>query len=635
MTDTTHGTVIYKNIMVPMRDGVRLATDIYRPSHDGEVVSDPLPVILCRTPYVKDSTRYVEIADYFVPYGYVVVLQDLRGRGYSEGTGQYHHVVNEADGPDGYDTVELIAAQPWSDGKIGTVGSSFAAVVQVRLALERPPHLTAIWPDVTPTNSYHHQAREGGAMGLHMFWALFLHAQDAQEIRDDPAAQQVIWDGLRDLRAWLRNTPFESGKTPLAVVPNLENILMDYYTRGCYDGFWAQVANDFERYFHRHADIPGTFSGGWFDPFAPAMTGYFVAMHAQNETPQRLIMGPWTHTGMRGDATYQSDVEFGPDSVWGAQYYFHEQQRYFDRWLKGQPTGVDDEPPVRIFVMGGGSGCKTTAGKLDHGGKWRAEHEWPLARTQNTTLYFHGNGDLNATIPVDDAPSLEYTYDSKHPVPTIGGSLAGMMELTAEDAGPDPLWRRDLHPLTRLREIVTSGPAHQCEAPEVYGAQPPYPLLADRDDVLVFQTQPLPEAVETTGVCIVELWISSSAPDTDFTAKLIDVHPSNEDYPDGYHMNLVDSIIRTRYRDSWEHEVFMEQAQIYKVRIQLPPTSNLFESGHRIRVDISSSNFPRFDLNPNTGEPMGRHTGMVKANNTVYADKHRPSHIILPIIPRD
>ena len=253
----------------------------------------------------------------------------------------------------------------------------------------------------------------------------------------------------------------------------------------------------------------------------------------------------------------------------------------------------------------------------------------------NYGVYFHGNGDLNATIPVDDAPSLEYTYDSKHPVPTIGGSLAGMMELTAEDAGPDPLWRRYLHPLTRLREIVTSGPAHQCEAPEVYGAQPPYPLLADRDDVLVFQTQPLPEAVETTGVCIVELWISSSAPDTDFTAKLIDVHPSNEDYPDGYHMNLVDSIIRTRYRDSWEHEVFMEQAQIYKVRIQLPPTSNLFESGHRIRVDISSSNFPRFDLNPNTGEPMGRHTGMVKANNTVYADKHRPSHIILPIIPRD
>jgi putative CocE/NonD family hydrolase len=207
------------------------------------------------------------------------------------------------------------------------------------------------------------------------------------------------------------------------------------------------------------------------------------------------------------------------------------------------------------------------------------------------------------------------------------------MELSADDAKLDPMWRKYLHPVTRLRDIVTIGPAHQQETPEVYGAGRPYSLLADRPDVLVFQTALLAEAVEITGVVVVELWVSSSAVDTDFTAKLIDVYPPNEEYPLGYHMNLVDSILRTRYRNSWESEELMEPGQVYRVRISLPPTSNLFQAGHRIRVDISSSNFPRLDLNPNTGEPMGRHTHTVVAHNAVYVDRNHPSHIVLPIIP--
>jgi hypothetical protein len=356
-------------------------------------------------------------------------------------------------------------------------------------------------------------------------------------------------------------------------------------------------------------------------------------MARQNATPQRLVMGPWSHVGMRGEASYTGDVDFGPESRWGVEHYHREQLRFFDRWLKRSPTGVEDEPPVHLFVMGGGSGLKTPQGKLDHGGRWRREQAWPLARTRYTKFYLHGDGRLALNLPDEDAPPSSFTYDPGHPVPTIGGSLCGIMELAADDARMDPMWRKYLHPVTRLRDIVAIGPLHQQETPDVFGARPPYPLLADRSDVLAFETTPLAEAVEVTGSSIVELWVSSSAVDTDFTAKLVDVCPPNEDYPSGYHMNLVDSIIRTRYRNGWERAEFMELGQVYRVRIHLPPTSNLFQAGHRIRVDISSSNFPRLDLNPNTGEPVGRHTHTVVAHNWVYVDHSRHSHIVLPIIP--
>lgn len=625
--------VIFKNTMVPMRDSTRLATDIYRPMDAGEALRKPMPVLLCRTPYVKDSTRYVEIADFFVPRGFGVVLQDLRGRGESEGTGQYHHVVNGDEGIDGYDTIEWIAEQAWCNGKIGMVGSSFAAVVQVRAALENPPHLTAIWPDVTPTNSYMHQAREGGAMALHMFWALFLHAQDSQEIRTDLAAQQVVWDGLRDLRTWLRKTPFVAGETPLAVVPNLERILIDYYTRGRFDEFWAQIANDFERHFDAHADVPGTFSGGWFDPFSPAMTGYYAAMRRKNTSPQRLIMGPWTHVGMRSDASYQGDVDFGAESTWGVDAYFEQQLCFFDRLLKGAGNHGTPETSVQIFVMGGGDGRKTDAGKMNHGGRWRDEVEWPLLRTQHTPYYLQTDGMLSLSPPDEENRFRSFTFDPNHPVPTVGGSLTGMMDLSDSDASMDPMWRRYLHPVTRLNDIVVPGPAHQQESPEIYGAQPPYPMLCDRTDVLCFQTPALDGPLEVTGAAIVDLWISSSARDTDFTAKLLDVYPPNEGYPDGYHMILTDSIVRTRFREGWDREVLMKPGGVYKVRIALPPTSNLFASGHRLRLDISSSNFPKFDLNPNTGEPIGRHTSTVSAANVVHVSRNSPSCVTLPVIP--
>lgn len=629
-----HGIVVSRDVMVPARDGVRLATDIYRPAHDGTPLQGQFPTILMRTSYDKTAGRYVETADFFTPRGYVVALQDFRGRYRSEGTGQYFHTANPHEGRDGYDTVEWIATQPWSDGRIGTVGSSHPGIAQLHMALYRPPHLTAIWPDVTPINSYDHQVRRGGAMQLHMFGALFLHAQDAQEILHKPEARLALFDAMEHMRDWVQATPFKPGHTPLSMVPALEKTLFDYYWRGDYDEFWAAEFNDFERHFRRHADVPATFTSGWFDPFAIAATRYFAAMSRQNSTPQRLILGPWTHMGMRTDQSWANDVDFGPASVWGPVRFAAEQLRWFDRWLRDIPTGVEDDPPVHIFVMGGGSGRRTPEGKLDHGGQWRTEREWPPARTAPAAYFLHAGGGLDLHPPAADAPPATFIYDPAHPVPSLGGAVTGFFEMVPLGDILDPFWTRYLPPHVRMRSIVPEGPMHQAESPGIVGASPPYLPLSARGDVLVFQTDPLQSDIELTGSAIVHLWISSSAVDTDFTAKLIDVYPSNVDYPAGYHMYLADSIIRCRYRDSYASPRLMEPGQIYRVRIELPPTSNLFQAGHRIRLDISSSNFPRYDLNPNTGEPMGRHTRAVPARNTVYLDADHPSCCILPVMPR-
>ena len=634
--DSTYGIVIAKDVMVPMRDGVRLAADIYRPARDGEPVPGEFPTILLRTSYDKSAQRYIStIADFFTPRGYVTVQQDLRGRYRSEGRGQYRHTANPHEGRDGYDTIEWIAAQPWSSGRVGMVGSSHPGLVQTHAALYRPPHLTAIWPDVSPINSYDHQVRSGGAMQLHMFGALFLHAQDSQAALTDPVIREGIVHAMTRMRDLVYATPFKPGHTPLAAVPELEQTLFDYYWRGAYDEFWSAEFNDFSRYFARHADIPGTFTGGWFDPYATATTGQYAAMTHQNSSPQRLIIGPWVHMGMRsaGDTSVANDVDFGPTAVWGFERFNSEQLRWFDRWLKDAPTGVEDDPPVRIFVMGGGDGHRTPAGHLFHGGSWRDEHEWPLARAQPTTYYLRGDGNLSVDLLPQDAPPARFSFDPAHPVPTIGGPVTGFFEMVLPAQRMDPFWIKYLPPWVLMRSVVPDGPAHQQEAPGIIGCTPPYQPLAMRPDVLVFQTDPLEHDVEVTGPIEVKLWIASSAADTDFTAKLIDVYPPNPDYPAGYHMNLVDGIIRCRYRDSFEHETLMNAGETYQVRIALPPTSNLFQAGHRIRLDISSSNFPRFDINPNTGEPVGRHTHTLVAYNTVYGDRNRPSQIILPIIP--
>jgi uncharacterized protein len=623
----TYGIAVSKDVMVEMRDGILLATDVYRPAREGEVVEGRFPTIVCITPYDKTERRYTEIADFFVPHGYAVVLQDMRDRHRSQGTKEYFHSATPHTGRDGYDTIEWIASRPWSNGRTGMVGSSYAGITQIRTALESPPHLTAIWPDVAPTNTFQHQTRENGAMQLHMFWALYIHAADAQDVQGKPELQEEVWDDLRNLRQLFWEWPWHEGELALRHVPTLDQTLEDYCTRAAYDEFWSAKVNDFTRYWADHADVPATMTTGWYDGFPHSDSEYFAAMVAKNTAPQRLIVGPWSHVGMRGDASYTLDVDFGPQSVWGVQHYFEQQLEFFDRWLPDDSAGQPaDEAPVKLFVMGGGSGRKTAQGKLDHGGRWRDEHEWPLARAVEKTLWLTG-GSLSETRA--EGPARTFTYDPEDPVPTIGGLYCAVGEFPQQGEGMEAMWMRLLNPALLLRNIMTPGPADQKETEEFFTARQPGRRLSERDDVLVYQTEPLEEAVEVTGRPRVRLRISSSAPDTDFTAKLVDVHPPNEDYPDGYDMLINDSIIRCRFRNGFEREELMEPGTEYDVEILLPPTSNLFAKGHRIRLDVSSSNFPRLERNPNTGEPIGRHTRMVKADNTVHAGR-----LGLPTIPQ-
>ena len=624
----SYGIVVSKDVLVEMRDGIRLATDLYRPAHEGELVPGRYPTIVCVTPYDKTERRYTEIADFFVPRGYAVVLQDLRDRHRSEGTDEYFHSATPHTGEDGYDTIEWIAAQPWSNGRTGMVGSSYAAITQIRTALERPPHLTAIWPDVAPTNTFEHQTREGGAMQLHMFWALYIHAADAQGVQHDWEKQRDVFEDLRNLRRLFWSSPLQRDELALRHVPTLAQTLEDYCTRGAYDEFWAKKENDSTRFWADHADIPATMSTGWYDPFPHAESEYFAAMTAQNEAPQRLIVGPWSHVGMRGDASWTLDVDFGPDSVWGVQRYFEEQLAFFECWLREDGEGAPaDEAPIRLFVMGGGSGRKTGLGKLDHGGHWREEHEWPLARARPTTLHLHGDGSLRLDPPAPEGEPRRFTYDPEDPVPTIGGLFCAVGELPSGEGEIEPMWARLLNPALLLRNIMTPGPADQKESADYFTAREPYRRLSERADVLVYETEPLESPLEVTGRVAVELLVSSSAVDTDFTAKLVDVYPPSEDYPEGYDLILNDSIIRTRFREGFDREVFLEPGVVVPVSILLPPTSNVFAQGHRIRIDVSSSNFPRLERNPNTGEPIGRHTHMVKAEQAVHGGT-----VTLPVI---
>ena len=281
---------------------------------------------------------------------------------------------------------------------------------------------------------------------------------------------------------------------------------------------------------------------------------------------------------------------------------------WYDYWLKGEETGAGHTKPVQIFVMGGGSGTRNSDGRLDHGGQWRAEDEWPLARTQWTPYYLHADGGLGAETPSPGIRESSFTFDPANPVPTIGGNLS---------AG-DP--------------VLVAGAYDQRGDERFFGYTGSLPLAA-RPDVLVFQTPPLEEDVEVTGPLTLKLWISSTAVDTDFTVKLLDVHPPNGDYPQGFAMNVTDSIQRARYRNSREEAEYLEPNVPTALTIEMYPTSNVFARGHRIRVDISSSNFPRFDVNPNTGEPLGRHTRLEEAHNTVFHEPGQPSHIVLPVIP--
>jgi putative CocE/NonD family hydrolase len=590
--------VVVRPESITARDGTRLATDVFLPAKGNEPLPGKHPTLLTRTPYGK--AREAETARWFTARGYAVVVNDCRGRFGSEG--RWRMLLD--DPADGADVLTWIVAQPWSTGKVGTFGTSYVGGTQHALACAGPPGLACMIPVDSVSNTGHAGIRHSGAFELRFFnWAYLHGGQNSREALADPALKAALTREAQLVPQHLLRLPFRPGTTPLKHVPDAEAWLAEVMTHADYDDYWKQPGLSVVDNVEKYADVPVYHVTGWYDSWCRQNVINWQVLSKAKQSPQRLIVGPWTH-GQQG-RNVAGELEFPAE----AALDFNEWRlRWFDRWVRGVENGAETDGPVRIFVMGGGDGRRSKAGLLRHGGVWREEKAFPLERTRFSPYYLHPNGKLGPLGP-GAAGSVTYRFDPNDPVPTIGGNLSSFAGI-AEPGGYDQRCRKDT--LFAKDELP----------------------LSERRDVLVFQTDPLPEDVEVTGPITVTLWVSSSAADTDFTAKLIDVYPPNPDYPLGFDLNVGDSIIRMRYRDSLSRAELMKPGEVYKATIHLYPTSNVFAKGHRIRVDVSSSNFPRFDLNPNTGEPLQRHRRMVPVDNTVYLGGDRASHVVLPVIPR-
>lgn len=606
----SHDVITDHDVMVPMRDGTRLATDLSYPAVDGQKSAGSFPVILERTPYNKASPRNVLKAKYFARRGYVCALQDVRGRFASEG--EWYAFAKEA--PDGYDTVEWLGTQPWSTGRVGTMGDSYAGSDQSALATLNPPHLSTMIVAVGASNYFHSSMRHNGALELRFQIYAFRMAITSKEASADPALKDALikryTEEMRDLLAQL---PLKEGTTILSRFPSYERWALDILTHADYDEYWKQHRGyAISEYYKDHADVPTLYLGGWYDSYARNTCESYLALSKTKKSRQHLLMGPWTHG--QYEITNAGDIDFGTESPID---YQDLKLAWFDHYLKDMRTEVADWTPVRIFIMGTGDGrnvllgspgeLSDLSGRIHHGGYWRSERDWPLPDTRFEPYYLNGDGTLSNEEPSDGGiqPS-QYTFNPKNPVPTVGGCISAVESFMRPGAF-DQRGRRDF-----------------------VGCEDTLPLNC-RNDVLTFQTPPLEADVEVTGPIEMHLWASSSAEDTDFTAKLIDVYPPSELCPDGLAINITDSIIRARYRNGYETPELMTPGQAYEFVFELYPTSNIFKAGHRIRLDISSSNWPRFDVNPNTGGPLGIQQHYKIAHQSVYHDAGRASHVVLPI----
>jgi len=552
---TAHEVLEELDVRVPMRDGVELSANVYRPVQEG-----PWPAILMRTPYGNGGPGN-EGGHYYAARGYAVVMQDTRGR--FESDGAFLPFAHEAE--DGYDTAEWIAAQPWCNGRIGTTGASYLGITQWLPAPLANPHVVSMFPMIASGTMYEDMYL-GGAFQLALYggWVTLVTVPEGEDasaydwptlFRGLPLAtwDQGVGREIPQLRDWLAHPDYG-----------------EHWHTSTVSGQYGQI----EAVAHN--------LGGWYDIFAAGTVRNFAEVSRHGRTRairagQRLLMGPWAH-GISKDGRV-GDMEFGAHAFVDIRQL---ESRWLDYTLKGLDTGVADDPPVRLFVMGENA--------------WRDEREWPLARTRYTKFYLHsegsantldGDGSLSREAPGDESPDA-FTYDPGDPVPTTGGN-----NLVGVPAGP-----RD------QREVEA------------------------REDVLVYSSAVLEQAVELTGPIQLVLYAASSARDTDFTAKLVDVHPT------GYAQNLADGIVRARYRESRSEPTLIRPNGIYRYEIDVGVTSNLFHAGHRIRLEISSSNFPRFDRNPNTGHPFGRDDLLAPAHQRVFHDAARPSHALLPVIPR-
>jgi len=459
------------------------------------------------------------------------------------------------------------------------------------------------------SNAYQGGIRQGGAFELKQVTRAVRAAMESPAVAADPDALAAL--AAVDIAAWMeRIHEWRPGHSPLNAAPEYEKYLFDQWQHGNFDDYWRQPGLYAEGYHQDFCDAAMVHMSSWYDAYSRTATDNYIGLKKSKRSPVCLILGPWTH-GNRS-LRYSGDVDFGPAAALEnslASDFLALRLQWFDAWLK-EPAAQSIESTVRLFVMGGGSGRKNADHRMDHGGRWRVEKDWPLPDTRWTPYYLQEDGMLSPERAPEATASRTFRHDPRNPVPTVGGAI------------------------TSAEPLMFGGAFDQREGPKVFGARPPYQPLSARPDVLVFQTPPLQEDVEITGPVTAEFWISSDCLDTDFNFKLIDVYPPNDDYPQGYAMNLTDGVLRVRYRESWEHPKLMQPGEVYQIRIEAFPTSNIVKRGHRIRVDVSSSNFPRFDINPNTGEPEGRARNHKIATNRIHLDRTRASQVILPIIPR-
>jgi putative CocE/NonD family hydrolase len=595
---------IERDVRVRMRDGVLLSADLYLPLHDGKPLAEKLPAVLQRTPYNKAPLE--KMAAFFASHGYLSVTQDCRGR--FESNGDFVAFVNEPN--DGYDTIEWLAKHPACNGKVGMFGCSYLGWVQLQAATRRPPGLVTMIPFEGPTNGYHYSMHTGGAIHLGLLrWSLGM-ASDASAARRVPEAVKGIKAMASDQEflSWAERIPWRRGQTPLAANPLAEDATFKlFFENQDYNGFWRQPGLAMDDHFASYPDIPILWVVGWYDWYPRSICDGYQKMVALGRANQALLVGPWTHNNFDSSC---GEVQFGFDGGKVRSYddYLHLELRWFDHWLKDDRT-ADIGRPVSYFVMGGGNGRREN-GKLAHGGHWEYGDAWPPADCRPTEFYLHEPGTLARQPPSEPHSSTTYTYDPRNTVSSNSRCFIGFPALTANGG---------------------IGPHDQIELATLPGHGLPGLPIASRPDVLVFQTDTLTEAVKIAGNIRVVLYVSSDAPDTDFFVKLIDVYPASDDNPRGFAMPLGDGVLRARYRESFAKSKPMKAGEVYRLEIPLEPSANVFAAGHRIRVDIASSNFPGFDINRNTGNPLDRRWRI--AENTVHHEAAHPSCIILPICP--
>ncbi|MFN3590988.1 MAG: CocE/NonD family hydrolase, partial [Thermaurantiacus sp.] len=574
----------------------------------------PWPVLLERTPYDRRGTNHgdisrraptpprarPEIAAEFAAGGYVVAIQDCRGRFDSEGA--FTKYLNE--GPDGADTIAWLRTQPWCDGRIATYGLSYGAHVQTALAAHAPAGLAAMFLDSGGFSSaFHSGIRQGGTFELkQLTWAL-KHARLAPETAADPRRRRAL-DAV-DIRDWVSVTPWTAGNSPLAAAPEYEAYVLDLWRRETFDAFWQRPELAAELHHHRFPDVPMVHMSSWYDPYAPTAIANARGLSGRSAAV-RLVLGPWTH-GQRS-VTHAGDVDLGPDAPLDgalAADYVELRRAFFDHHLKG--TGADPLPdPVTWFRMGGGSGGRTPDGRLEHGGRWLSGRQWPPAGAVPTPFFLSHDGRL-APRPPASAGSAEWVHDPWNPVPTCGGAMASGA----------PLMR--------------AGAFDQRERRDMFAHAMPGRAISEREDVLVFETEPLTMPLEVSGPLEAILHVASSAVDTDIAIKLVDVHPPSQHWPQGFAMNLAHGILRLRFREGFDAPRLLVPGDLVRVHVKGFPTSNLFLPGHRLRLEVASSNFPHFDINPGTGAPAGTPSAPVAARNRIVFSEAHPSHILLHV----